>query len=154
MWRAFPDHGALVFQLFVLLLHLYSTFAVFRVIASANTKCDPFASRSLIIFWSFLSTLLMLRYVADGYGQREHTFMLLYMPFFLLRWARYQGQHFSRTLAVTIGLFAALGVCLKPHFVVIAAVCELYAVINQRSLRRLVNFETVAFTIGGLAYVD
>jgi hypothetical protein len=80
-----------------------------------------------------------------NFGQREHLFVLAYFPFLLLRLLRHRAASASVSdpvsnsapdsapvpvslpdwLAVAIGMFAAVGLALKPQFIVTALLVEL-----------------------------
>lgn len=71
--------------------------------------------------------------VKEMFGQREHIFVLLYMPFFLLRCFRYQGETFRTIPTVVVGVLAGIGVCLKPHFALIVAAVEGFLLFYKRT---------------------
>ena len=58
-------------------------------------------------------------------GQREHIFMLLYLPYFIARGLVWMGGSIGRRTAIAVGIAAGLGLALKPHFVLCALVTEL-----------------------------
>jgi len=88
------------------------------------------------------------------FGQREDIFVLLYMPFFVLRWLTWSGRgQFGRGLKIAVGIIGGLGVCLKPYFLIPAALTELYYVLDQRRLKPLITTETIACALVGFAYM-
>lgn len=86
------------------------------------------------------------------FGQREHLFILLYFPFFLMRAVRWEGGDVPRALAIVLGIAAAIGVSLKPHFAVVAVAPELYWLATRRSPRNLVAPEVLAGMGTAVAY--
>ena len=58
-------------------------------------------------------------------GQREHIFVLLDFPYFLLRAFKYMGAKVDRRLPLLIGALAGLGLALKPQFLLLALAAEL-----------------------------
>lgn len=66
-------------------------------------------------------------------GQREHLMLIFALPYFFLMSARIADQGCDRRFAAVVGLFAAVGFCLKPHFFLVPALPELYLVARRRS---------------------
>jgi hypothetical protein len=88
----------------------------------------------------------------NDFGQREHLFILLYFPFFLLRAVRWEGQAVGRAEAIALGIAAAVGVSLKPYFAFVAVAPELYWLATQRSPRKLLAPEVLAVMGTAVAY--
>jgi hypothetical protein len=99
-----------------------------------------------------LATLYLL--YTNDYGQREHLFLVLFLPGFMLRWLRWNGAKPDRWLSFTIGLIAAVGAAIKPHFLVVPFALEMYWVIRHRTLRPLLTPEVVGFVLFGAAYAS
>ncbi|MCA9573322.1 MAG: hypothetical protein KC656_36045, partial [Myxococcales bacterium] len=55
-------------------------------------------------------------------GQREHLFALLFLPYVVHRLRVREGT--ATPLAVWTGIAGAVGVCIKPHFLLVAAALE------------------------------
>jgi len=87
------------------------------------------------------------------FGQREHIFAILYLPFFLLRYLRWQGKKIDRPLAILIGVCAGIGISLKHYFLLVALAPELVWLIESRSLRPLFRAETTAAALTILLYL-
>ncbi len=60
-----------------------------------------------------------------NFAQREHLFVLLFLPFLVVRLRRAGGLDTPVALAALAGALGAVGVCIKPHFVVTAGLVEL-----------------------------
>jgi hypothetical protein len=92
-------------------------------------------------------------YVAwiGSWGQREQLFVVLYVPFFVLRSLGEQRRRVPTLVRVSLGVAAALGACLKPGFLVIVAAPEIYWML-RRVTRRPISVETAAFATTGFAY--
>ncbi len=86
------------------------------------------------------------------FGQREHLFGLLFLPFLVLRWRRVSGLDVGRAESVTLGVAAALGACIKPHFLVAALAVELALLASARRPRRHLSLDALAFVATGIAY--
>jgi hypothetical protein len=86
----------------------------------------------------------------DSIGQREQTLVILMMPWLLGQIAPVQPS--ART-DVPRALAAALGVCLKPHFVVYPIAVTLVRMAQTRSLKPILSPANLTFLAVGLAYV-
>ncbi|GEM_PF-1048300 len=87
------------------------------------------------------------------FGKKEHLFVLLYLPGFLLRWRRWEGYSIGRIEAVVLGLLAGAAVCMKPHFLIIALLPELYWLLIHRRLRAVFVPEVFALAAVGAVYL-
>lgn len=58
-------------------------------------------------------------------GEREHLFIVAYLPFLILRGLAWQGQKISRLDAIVSAVVAAVGMALKPQFAASALLVEL-----------------------------
>ncbi|WP_039396017.1 GtrA family protein [Novosphingobium sp. MBES04] len=84
-------------------------------------------------------------------AQRDQLLVILILPW-LLGEMPSVGQ-VGRVARVARTICAALGICLKPHFVVIPMAVSGWHVVQQRSLRPLLSTSNVTFLISGLAYL-
>ncbi|HEY9676465.1 MAG TPA: hypothetical protein V6C76_00585 [Drouetiella sp.] len=107
--------------------------------------------------WLYLACVLAViactgSVIGREFGQREHIFLLSYLPFFFVRWSRWEGQTPNRTIAIIAGLFAAIGLCLKPQFLTMPILCELYWLFRFRKWRTLFTPETITCLIALVSY--
>ena len=58
-------------------------------------------------------------------GEREHLFIVAYLPFFILRGLAWHGDKISKFDAILSGLVAGVGMALKPQFAASVALVEL-----------------------------
>ncbi len=88
------------------------------------------------------------------YGQREHLIVLGYLPFVFLRMTRWRRPDVrpSRAEAIAGGALAGLVLCLKPHFLLAAALIELHLLVENKRLRPLLTPEVYAAVAVGLLY--
>ena len=86
----------------------------------------------------------------DSIGQREQSLVILLMPWLLGQIA--PATPSART-DVPRALVAALGVCLKPHFVVFPIAVTLVHMARTRSLKPILSPANLVFLAVGLAYV-
>ena len=88
--------------------------------------------------------------VSDSIGQREHTLVMLLMPWVLGQIA--PGTPSART-DVPRALVAALGMCLKPYFVLFPIAVTVVRMTQTRSLKPILSPANMTFLIVGLAYI-
>jgi hypothetical protein len=141
-------HAPLVvtFILMVWMLSAASALAARRMLAA----CAPRPHADLLAFSiAAMSLFVMAR---NDYGEREHLFVLAFLPYLALRFRRYNGADAGTAAAVAAGLCAGIATSLKPHFVVVALAPEIYAALRRRSLRALRTPEFIAFAVTGVAY--
>ncbi|MDM7933606.1 GtrA family protein [Tabrizicola sp.] len=86
----------------------------------------------------------------NNMAQREQLLVILAMPWALRQIGSAPG---SRGQDVASAAFAAVGVCLKPHFVVFPIVVTVFHCVRLRSLWPVVSAANLTFLGLGLAYV-
>jgi hypothetical protein len=144
-----PINVVLIFLILVWGLIVWSTLSARRLLLNSGLGLLRPDVAVALLFWSLFSIWV---YAQNDFGQRDYLFMLLFVPFFVSRWVRWEGGNISLPLAIGTGLAAAVGVCVKPHFILVAGLCELCWVCSHRRLRDLFQAETFAFGIAGLCY--
>jgi hypothetical protein len=128
---------------FLLLLFVHAIAWVSLRLDHWSLQRSPFPRRPqtgelLLAGLAFLSVPFALPLI----GQREHLFALFWMPYPLLRVARECGVPVGRGRALLVGVWAGLGIALKPFFVLPWLGVEAYALARRRRLAVLP--ETVA----------
>jgi len=87
-----------------------------------------FASESRLLK-NFLSSVILVLFFllpqAD-FGEREHLLLILSLPYILLKACRLQKIPVNHFMAGTIGFLAALGFAIKPFFLIIPIILELF----------------------------
>lgn len=86
----------------------------------------------------------------NGVGQREQVMVLCFMPW-ALRVASPLGA--STGELVRSAGFAAIGMCLKPYFVLFPLAVTLLDCLQSRSLRPVFSPSNLVFLVAGLAYL-
>jgi hypothetical protein len=87
------------------------------------------------------------------FGQREHFMVIFTLPYIVLALRRIEKQPCNTIAALAIGAFATLGFGLKPYFLLIPAVVEVYLLTQLRRVATPFRPETIALGIGLLAYI-
>jgi hypothetical protein len=88
---------------------------------------------------------VMLLVPLHDFGQREHFTLLATIPYVFAVATRARRE--TPRFPVLVGLLAALGICLKPHFLLVPLALELLVHRGGH-----VRAETVTLALGGLAY--
>jgi len=106
----------------------------------------------------FLITLLavFIPYAGSDFGQREHFFLLLVMPYLLLAQAWSRRIPVSPGLCVLAGFLAGIGLAIKPFFLLLWILVEGYLVLARgvESLwKRRENWGVAVVQFGSLAYI-
>lgn len=86
----------------------------------------------------------------NGVGQREQVLVLCFLPW-ALREASAEGG--STGQQIRAAGFAAVGMCLKPYFVVLPLAVTVLNVLQARSLRPVLSPANLVFLAVGLAYI-
>ncbi|MFC1960611.1 hypothetical protein ACFLYO_07865 [Chloroflexota bacterium] len=140
-----------VFWLLVYALTVWSALSIRHLLQRYLPQPDLLSVNllpiSIALFGLYVSSLV-------NHGQREHLFVLLFMPYFVLRWLRWQGLagQVRMSSAIGLGILAAVGACIKPYFLLAVALPELYWLIKYRRLNNLWAPEILSFGATGLLY--
>ncbi len=120
---------ALSFQASVLFLSIYSSVALFLVVSRLSPEFSLSERLFLVATWQSFSILLMLWTL---FGEKEHMFILAYVPWLYCRVARYCGVRVPKGLSASIGLVAGPFILSKPHFCLLAGVMEAWMLLRSR----------------------
>ncbi|HSW93463.1 MAG TPA: hypothetical protein VLJ15_03815 [Gammaproteobacteria bacterium] len=136
--RLFPISEAIALQLYVFFLSFISIIFCSLLLKNIFSKKEVWLRNSFL----FSILLVFLVFPANDFGQREHVLFIFTLPYFLTVVLRREGKPLPVFLAVTIGLFAALGFGIKPFFVAPFILAELYYMISTRQLFSWLRVET------------
>jgi len=117
------DTQALV--LCVLALALWGVVVSWRLFPTL-TGADAANARSQNLIFLPLVLFLAVVYPGEMFAQREHLMLLAAVPYVMLAAARHDGVAVPRGRMLAIALIAGLGFALKPHFLAIPVLIELY----------------------------
>lgn len=138
----------LAYNLFVACLVSYcvlgSAFLLLRRPDHPNYKLFPF------VLFGLCSFNLLLHM---DYGQREHLFLILFFPYFVLRWLRWNGYAIGKKEGYICGFLAAAGVCLKHYFIVPVIAVELFWCLEKGTVKPLWARESLTFVLTGVVYL-
>lgn len=88
-----------------------------------------------------LLLFLLIVYPGESFSQREHIMLVLAMPYLLVASGRADGEELSKRLKIVTGLMAGFGFAMKPYFLGIPVLVELY-ILWQIGLRRTLSDPT------------
>ena len=80
---------------------------------------------TLIFIFIFLPTI--------EFGQREHIFLMLFMPYIFASVLVLENKKLNPLLALVVGLLAGLGIGMKPYFLVPLVLIESYLIYKKRN---------------------
>jgi hypothetical protein len=146
--RAIGAGSALVLKLVLLLLTALSVALSARFIAVSD-DISAGAKHFILI----LVAALVLFLPGSDFGQRDHVAILLLVPWVLLKWNRLIEREVPFAIAAFVGLLAAIGFWLKPHFMFAFFAVELSIVMATRRARDMVRIETLTVAAFGVAYL-
>lgn len=104
------------------------------------------------IFFITLTCVFLLVPVYE-FGQKEHLLILFTMPYLLLVSSRLQGAIIKPSFAFGIGIMAGLGFAIKPHFLIMLVLVELYYTLSTRKLFACIRIETLVMATIFLLYL-
>lgn len=138
-----------LFTLYVIALVACSAVAIWGQLARAEDACAPARSGPMLLCYALASCIFLgLRH----FGQRDHLFILLYLPFFFYRWNRWEGKAVPTAEGVLLGVAASIGAWTKPQYLLVCLAPEVYWVVARRKLRPCLKPETVTFIVVGALY--
>jgi len=127
-----------------------SQFMSLAIVLTMITAASSFVRRAGdgrltgILALGLIATLVGL--VGFDLGQREHLLTTLVLPMIAIKWLRVQGSPVSSGKAILAGLAAAIGIAIKPHFVIVWLCVEVLAAAQSRrkGIRTILRSESVA----------
>jgi len=138
----------MLFVSYVFLLLGLSLWLVDRLLRQMSDVADSARGAFLLAVFGALVLLPL-----PVFGQREHLMLILSIPYILLLGHRLAGRGCSTMLAVAVGAAAAVGIGLKPYFVLAPALLELYLMAVRRSPAAALRAESLTLLAGLTAYV-
>ncbi len=140
----------IVFQVCVTVLLFVTAVEMLFLLRKRESKMRP-AEQGLVLF-AWMALFLLIDWRGDV-GQREHLFVLTYVPYLFLRILRYHRGSVPIWFAVLLGLQAGVGVSLKPYFLLDAVAVEMALMLASRRWRTVLRPECMALAGVVTAYV-
>ncbi len=126
-------------QIYIILIALVSVAFCCMLIKKIIKKEDYFIAN--VFLYTLLFVFLFLP--IGEFGQREHIFLILMMPYLLAAVCFVQNKKINVFYACLIGVMAGLGVGLKPYFLMPFILVEIYLMIKKRSLWSWLRIESI-----------
>ncbi len=131
----------LVFFAGVLVFTLFSCFAVLLLVRRSGL----FSTWTGAVLIASSVLILSLKAFSNGdFGQREHLFVLAWLPFLLVRYSRTQDVGVSIPLALVTGLLTGIMMLCKPSFLALVVLIEAWMWIRIRGRRTYRTPEMIA----------
>jgi hypothetical protein len=115
----------------VMVASVLSTFAAWRLLAWRSSRIAHGQSGTLTATLVPLALLFALLTPGE-LGQREHLMVVLTVPYVVLTALRLEGYRVALPIAILIALAAAAGFALKPFFLIVPALIELFVLWVRR----------------------
>ncbi len=136
----------LVFKMALLLFVGLMSFCLYKTLnEQLNWK------QKFFLTWIFLLLSAVMMFVRAA-GQREHLFILAFVPYFFGRLLNQNEKHCSQWLWVVIVLSCAITSFLKPHFLFLVLCLEMALIYLRRSSTDFVKRDFLIFGFIGLLY--
>lgn len=133
-------NSIVIFNIFVFSCMLACLLSIIYILRKIKSLPKYYINILTVVWFS-----ITLSFAIDNtYGEREHIFILLSSPFFILRMLRWMGVSFKKWASILVGMIAAVGMLLKPHFIVIGILPELFFLIWKRDLKNILLPEVLA----------
>lgn len=85
-----------------------------------------------------------------NFGQREHFILVLCAPYVLASALYIDGERLSPVVRILYGLLLAIGLSIKPHYILLVACVEAGVVYSTRRPRGWLRIETVSAVASGM----
>jgi hypothetical protein len=139
-----------IYNVLVIALLLFSGLEMFFLLTRRRMGLSPSGRGLVLLCWIALFFVFDIR--GDA-GQREHLFILFYIPYLFLRILRHRGGSVIGWFALLLGIQAGIGASLKPHFLLAAVCVELALLLATKRWRMLLRIENFALAAVVAAYV-
>ncbi|OGT36882.1 MAG: hypothetical protein A3F11_08870 [Gammaproteobacteria bacterium RIFCSPHIGHO2_12_FULL_37_14] len=108
-------------------------------------------AQSNLFLLTLAATFLALPLPTD-FGQREHLFFILIMPYVLLVYSRLLSNN-SAKHTILIGLFASIGLAIKPFFPITLVFLEAYYIYRKKNYLAWLRAETITVFLVLITYI-
>lgn len=146
--RALDVSEITTFRIYIIALIAISLF-LSNIVLGRLLEDEPAETRHILLF----AIALFLTLWGVDFGQREHVMTILVMPYILLTAAVARGTRLSWPTAVAIGFCAGFGVALKPYFLLLPVLLELYLMAGSRRWMTWTRPEALTLGILVTAYI-
>ncbi len=135
-------------RLYIISLSLISAALNFFLLKKLMKEQD----KILIYFLFYTLLLTMLFLPLFVFGQREHVLLIVMLPYLFSAALALEKKSIPQSLALLIGLLAGVGFAIKPFFLAVPFLIELYFIVKQRSLFAWVRTESIVILFVLVSY--
>lgn len=133
-------NATIAFRIYIFILSTISLFICYLVLNQIISKKDSFLLDALVL--SLAVTFLIVPLYQ--FGQRDCLLYIFSAPYLFLVALRLQGKEINAYYAFFIGLLAGLGFAIKPCFLIIPLLIELYYIYFTKRWFAWLRSETIA----------
>lgn len=134
-------------RLYVILLAMMSAALSYVLIRKI------FHEKFLVRFVAYTVAATLLFLPAHQFGQREHLLMIFILPYLFAAGLRLENKKIPLAFALVIGIMAAIGFSIKPHFLFSLILIELYFCVTKHSLFGWVRIESLCIAAWMMLYI-
>ncbi len=128
-------------------------FFLTRHIIINTTNISKLLKSGLICAVCYAIFLLPIALYVVTFGEKEHIFITLAIPYFFLTYAAIENTKFSIKIRIIVAILAAIGICIKPFFVFPFFAAEIYLAISKKKISSLFRLESLIIGGIGVAYL-
>ena len=140
-------HPVVIFHNFVFALAVGSCALTALILFKQKTREQAHVP-AFIIACALLNLVMV-----KEFGQREHLFLLGYIPFLVSRWLSWTNQATAKKLSIIAGIAGGVAIILDPIFLVIAVLMELYFCVSKQKFVPLMAPEMRAAMVVCVIYL-
>ncbi len=139
----------LIFKAYVFCIGFVSLFLAYQLLMSIFKK-DSY----LRYLWLLSLALIFWIVPTFEFGQRDCLIVMLLTPYLLSVLARMSGdKSITPGMPLMLGVLAAVGIGIKPYFLIIVLLSEIYLVIYTRRLLNCLRIDTVTMALTLIGYL-
>jgi len=146
-WLGFSEIGS--FRIYAALLAAASLLLSNSILKGVLRHERAQVRRYLLVL---LAAVLIID-VSGSFGQREHFMVILLTPYLLVITARVQALDLRTLQMVLAAIAGGLAISLKPHYVLLLVVLELYVAVRRRSRLAWLRPDLLIVVSVGLLYL-
>jgi hypothetical protein len=126
-----------------------------HVIDLINKHPEEFKQQRPILSHAFGILILCAGFLlTDSFGQREHIFMLMFIPLIILSWTRwYPTVTINPIFAGMLGFLAGIALTIKPYFFLMMGVVLIFDGIKRKTWRLWNYAEYQGLALAGIFYI-
>lgn len=138
-----------LFKVYIVILSMLSLTLSYWLLQHYFPRTE---SSKLIFIFSLLAICLLILPLGE-FGQREHVMMILTTPYLFAYVYQLKGNKLHFAHAIIIGFLAGFGYAIKPYFLIVPVLFEIYLMVQKRTIHASKRPECLAIFIVVLIYL-